>query len=406
VRLVKTTIRLHLILKGPLCGLLLLWFGSMALSSSADTVPFTKRIIDPAFPAISAAAVDVDGDGRLDVVAGGGPTGAKSEWSNLIYWYRSPSWERQPVDVLDPEAIILHVEAVDFSRLASEQGTRPAPAEVVVTAAGKIRWTRFDRASGKWTATVVVDHADHAHGIAAGDIDRDGYTDLLVPLQPDVKRGDPPRRGILWARNPGKGGDPATAWETHSLTSAFPAGGWLHYVSLADLNGDGRLDALIGSTGKSVGYWLQGGNPTAAWSWHRLHGPTQRVTNLCVADLNGDGKPDLVGAEGHGCGVWWYPAPDFRHVRIDDSLLAAHSLALGDFDGDGTVDIVSCGYTSRRVVLFLNRGKGTFEKEVLDTNQCAYAVQAVDLNKDGLLDILLSGQNSGNLVWYENRGQP
>lgn len=391
--------------RGTYALFLLLAAGQTAPASNAvRRVAFTKHVIDPECPAISAAAVDVDGDGQLDVVASGGPSGARSDWSNLIYWYRAPTWERHPVDMIEPEAIILHTEAVDFTRPAGEQANRPAPAEVVVTAKGRIRWYRYDRASRQWTNTVVVDHADYAHGIAVGDVDRDGYSDLLVPLQPTVKRGEPSQRNLLWARNPGKGGNPASLWETHFLTTNFPAGGWLHYVSLADLNGDGRLDAMIGSTARSCGYWLQGSTPTNEWAWHMLTDPTQRVTNLIAADLNGDGKPDLVGAEGHGTGVWWYPAPGFKPVRIDETLESAHSLAAGDFNGDGSVDVVTCGYKSTTVALFLNHGDATFDEVLLDTNQCAYEVRAVDMNQDGRLDILLSGQNSWNLVWYENQG--
>ena len=125
-------------------------------------------------------------------------------------------------------------------------------------------------------------------------------------------------------------------------------------------------------------------------------------TNLDGADLNGDGKVDLVGSEGHGVGLWSFLAPDFKAARVDDTLKSTHFVALADFNGDRAVDIAACGYESRKVACFLNDGKAQFQPVVIDTNQCAYDGSAVDLDNDGDLDLLLAGQNSTNVVWYEN----
>jgi hypothetical protein len=291
---------------------------------------------------------------------------------------------------------------VNFSQRVAK-GARPAAApEVTLTDGqlGQIWWYRYDRKAVTWAGSLVVDDVGYAHGTAAGDIDGDGYADLLVPYQPDGNR-----RGVLWARNPGAKGGTDKPWAKHPLASKFDIDGWLHYVRLADLNGDGKPDALLGSDGQKgwFGYWLQGKDPAAPWEHHALPGPMHMGTNLAAADLNGDGRVDLVGAEGHGKGLWWFPAPDFKPVRIDDTLASAHSLALADLDGDGSVDLASCGYDSKTVAVFLNDGKGSFRKVVLDRDQCAYDMKAVDLDGDGDMDLLLSGQNSGNLVWYENR---
>ncbi len=130
----------------------------------------------------------------------------------------------------------------------------------------------------------------------------------------------------------------------------------------------------------------------------------KNATNLDAADLNGDARLELVGTEGHGKGVWLFVPPDYTPVRLDDELQSTHSLGLGDVSGDGRIDIVTCGYDSTTVAVFLNRGKLTFERIDIDTDQAAYDLRLVDLNANGRLDILVSGQNSGNLVWYENLG--
>jgi hypothetical protein len=365
------------------------------------TVQFVKHVIDAEIPAIAACAMDVDGDGRLDVVAAGGPSGWHSKWAYLVNWYKAPDWQRQAVCQLDTNAVILNLEAVDFTtkHKGSERAVKSPEIAVLDGVFGEVWWYRYDRLSGKWTGSRIVRDLEFAHGTATGDIDRDGYTDLLVPTQRKN-----PKDGLIWIRNPRTPKERENLWPNYAIATNFILA-CCHYVSLVDVNKDGRLDALhAASLGKGwFGFWLQPTDPRRPWQLHTLDCPGKEATNLDGADLNGDGRVDLVGTEGHGVGVWWFPAPEYQAVRLDDTLTNTHCLALGDFTGDGAVDIVTCGFASRKVACFVNSGTGTFTRIVIDDNQCAYDARSVDLDGDGDLDILLSGQNSGNLVWYENK---
>jgi len=366
-------------------------------------VSFTKHVIASDFPTLSAAPIDVDGDGRLDVVAAGGPSGWHSPYAYRINWYRAPDWEAKPVcSLADTNAVILHIEEVDFTHQRKPADPLQA-VEISVTEGflGAIWWFRYDRQADSWSGSKIVDEIKFAHGTAAGDVDRDGYMDVLVPTQ----RRDP-QHGMVWARNPGDAAAREQLWPTFPLVEDFLIAA-AHYPRLADLNNDGRLDALLAaSVGKGwFGYWLQGEDPQAYWEPHVLPCPGKKATNIAAADLNGDGLIDMVGTEGHGLGLWGFLAPDFQPVRIDDELKSTHSLTLGDFNGDGAVDIVSCGFGSAQVACFVNDGKGNFSRVIIDADQKAYEARTVDLDADGDPDILLSGQNSGNLVWYENTGR-
>ena len=378
-------------------------------SAQARGPRFVKHVIDATFPGIGIGAADVDGDGRLDVIAAVGPSGGYSEWSNLVRWYRAPDWQSKAVCTLEhgeekrDKAIILHLEAVDFSSHGPARAAAERAPEVTVADGGRgnVWWYRYDRAAGAWQGTIIAERVEGVHGTAHGDIDGDGYADLLAP----TSRGEPPR-AVIWARNPGPGDEQGRPWPRHFVTDSCEIPSSQHYVRLVDVNGDGRLDALHGTNGKDgwFGFWLQGADPRQPWEQHALPGPGRKATNLDAADLDGDGALDPVGAEGHGLGIWWFAAPDYRPARIDETLESPHCLALGDYDGDGRTDVASCGYISRKVAVFFNRGGGTFENVTVDADQCAYDMEAVDLDGDGDLDLLVAGQKSGNVVWYENRG--
>src|SRR5438128_10714113 len=63
-------------------------------------------------------------------------------------------------------------------------------------------------------------------------------------------------------------------------------------VLVADANGDGQPDLLVGTIGKTVGVLLGNGNGTFAAKRDEAVG--QGATGLALADINGDGQPDLV----------------------------------------------------------------------------------------------------------------
>ncbi len=118
-------------------------------------------------------------------------------------------------------------------------------------------------------------------------------------------------------------------------------------VTLADVDGDGLLDVLFGAAGGRSSLWRNRGD------WHfeditekafpqRIESLGGDVTGVAAADLNGDGRPDLV-VNTHADGVRILINDGQGSFRVRPfpqvSARGGHSLALADVDGDGWIDV-------------------------------------------------------------------
>jgi FG-GAP repeat. len=161
--------------------------------------------------------------------------------------------------------------------------------------------------------------------------------------------------------------------------------------------------AKIGPEGNWFAWWEQPADPRKPWTKHPIAKNQEGATNILMADVNGDGKPDFIASRGHGKGLVWYEAPNWIPHEIDPELVGPHSLATGDIDGDGDIDFATCAKDARVCAWFENDGKGNFTIHNIHQDQAAYEIRLVDMDGDGDLDILVAGQESQNVVWFENR---
>ncbi|HET8550025.1 MAG TPA: VCBS repeat-containing protein, partial [Bryobacteraceae bacterium] len=256
-----------------------------------------------------------------------------------------------------------------------------------------------------WTRRVIDDHAlagvNGVHALLVADVNRDGKPDLIANSAED--KGAWPK-SLAWFEAPD--------W-TRRIFALGDAPGLSHYLGFGDVNGDDRSDiasaAKIGPEGNWFAWWEAPRDPRARWTKHIIATGHEGASNIAVADVNGDGKPDFVATRGHGKGVLWFEAPSWTVHDIDGAHQYPHSLATADLDRDGDVDAAACsavyGTVPEHPVLawFENDGRGRFTTHRISDNQAAYDVKLVDMDRDGDLDVLVAGQESRNVIWYENR---
>ena len=73
-------------------------------------------------------------------------------------------------------------------------------------------------------------------------------------------------------------------------------------------------------------------------------------------------------------------------------------MAVGDLDGDGDLDVVSCGKDAFVLAWFENDGRGRFTVHHIYESQACYEIRLVDIDLDGDLDVLIAGDKSKNVA--------
>jgi hypothetical protein len=229
------------------------------------------------------------------------------------------------------------------------------------------------------------------------DVNGDGKPDLLVGnCGSSACFVDHQKVGVLLGNGDGTF-QPAV---TYDSGGRYPDG-----IAVSDLDGDGKLDLIaVNLEDSSVGVLLGRGDGTFGTATIFSTGTHSAAYSVAVADVNSDGHPDILvshcslsstcGGEfgiasvllGNGNGTF-QPAVTYKTGGVE-----ALSLGVADVNGDGKPDIVATNsYTSETVGVLLGNGDGTFKAAMTYScgGECA-AVALADVNGDGQPDVIVA----------------
>ena len=195
----------------------------------------------------------------------------------------------------------------------------------------------------------------------------------------------------------------------HLLADGFR---YTYAISTFDLSGNGLPDIVACDTGVGI-YWFEnvGAGEFVRHTIHEQEG--EWLERHQIADINGDGKPEIVGVDNLNGSVLWFEYEDdprersswSRHYISEGGLAGAYDVAVADLTGDGRMDVAASSWrTGKQFAWFENCGdrwvKHVIESELPETR----TIHAVEIAGSGRMDLVGTASSAGQVVWYENLG--
>ena len=368
---------------------------------AAVPLEFEVRVL--AVDANEGCAVgDIDGDGRLDVVAG-------------RQWYQGGNWIPRPLRIIHDQNEYTSSNG-DFLIDVNQDGKLDVLAGQYF--APQVSW--YENPGGEslargllWTPHELADtHSTTNEFSLLHDIDGDGRPEWIT------NSWTPGAPMIIWRFVPGNDEDESWKLEPHLLSHELEGVGQGHGMGIGDLNNDGRDDVLV-ATGW---YERPEGDPWAGpWTFHADWNRPLSCP-VAIVDVNDDSRNDIIWGNPHDFGLYlWLSRGQDADGRllvdeelIDDTYSQLHAVHLADLDGDGVDELI----TGKRVRAHNGGDPGAadlpqlcyyelgpsgknFRRHFIDRGRVGIGLQirTADLNDDGKLDIVVAGKEGTQILF-------
>ncbi|MCX5646357.1 MAG: VCBS repeat-containing protein [Phycisphaerae bacterium] len=315
---------------------------------------------------IDLAPQDIDGDGRTDLAIADDFGMSRTSSGGLVHWLRCPQDPTQPwpIHAIGAEPTSHRLRWADLDGdghkelvVAPIMG-RDAKAPLWDVGV-RLAFYRIPEppTTEPWKPVVIDDQLTVLHGLCIVDWDRDGRDDILtasfegVHLYQSQGQGD----GISWKKT-----------RLGSSEQTDPAKRGSSEIALGTLGGDDRrfLAAIEPWHGDKVVVYTPGSTPDALWQRDVIDTTFNEGHALICADLDEDHDNEIIaGYRGKGSSLYIYDCRDsvgkqWQRIAIDEGDLAASGLDVADVNGDGRLDIIAVGTATSNIKWYENLGSG------------------------------------------------
>jgi hypothetical protein len=342
----------------------------------------TARSYDAGTPVSSMASADFNGDGNPDFAL-------SDSNGNVRLLLGAPNGVFQSPAIDTGLAGLGTLLSGDFNNdgKADLAGFMPSAGDAITTYLGN--------GDGTFQGSIQSPTLPQPLSLAAGDLNGDGNLDLAITSGPGCDCNE--QISTLLGDGTGR----FSMISQYSLPFGHP------FPVLADMNQDGILDAVVGNEygGFYSGFdiLLGNGNGSLQSPKHYIFPPSNTAPNsMVVADLNADGKPDVVGGLGNGIvevfinkGKNQFAPPVFYYLNSFAPGGPLPYLVAGDFNGDGKIDIAVGG-----VSILYGNGDGTFQPAVdlIPHPQDESVLLTGDFNSDGAPDLAIARSRTSTIT--------
>lgn len=348
----------------------------------------------------SILAMDVNGDGYLDVVTG------DVNQNQVAVLMNNGDGTAQPVEYYSVPSGPAYLAAGDFNHNGKPDLaiTQQNAASVSVLVNNTLPTPEPGGLNYLAPQTLTNGHGNMADGVATADFNNDGYPDIAASyLEDNAVR-------VLLGNGTG----------SFNTAAEYPVGHQPYWVVAGDLNNDGYADLVTTNTADgTVSVLMNTGGGTGTFGAAKTYNVGHFPFQVAIGDLNGDGIPDLAVTNmgdntvsvllGQSDGTFQPYATPLQ------TCINPYGVAIGDFRRTGQNDIAVTCFQSGQLEIFLNNyginpNTGSITPlsfqpgAIYDTDSFPTSLVIGDFNRDGNLDIVTGNSIANDVSFFAGNG--